>query len=349
MGINIRSSIESEDQDFVFEQLQPKIPLLSNKKILITGGTGFVGTWILKSLLTFSKASTKAPQIFVLSRNPEKYLISHPEFRHAKNFDFIQGDLLTFTYDEKIDFFIHGAALVPQNLNTHFNNDQIRESIIQGTRNALQVAKKSLAEVFLMLSSGAVYSPKLGSGFTEKDPTCSVQTKETGSYQLSKVIAENLLFDDQDSKSMVKQIARLFTFTGPYFPLDGNYAITEFIKSAIMTKEIHIKGHPNSVRSYMYGTDLVIWLWNMILSNENRALYNIGSAVPLTIGNLARMVSSSCPGTDVFIDSTAYERAITSYYPDTKSIENNLNVSIGYTPQSAVKRSIDWFSERISK
>lgn len=349
MGIDICSSIESEDQDYVFKQLQPKISLLSNKIILVTGGTGFVGTWMLKSLLTFSKATTNAPKIVVLSRNPQKYLLSHPEFREVKNFEFIQGDMLTFTYNGRIDIFIHGAALVPQNLNLNFKDDQIRESIIQGTRNALLVAKKSFAKLFLMVSSGAVYTPKLGSGNTEEDSLFSVQTEETGSYQIGKIIAENMLFDDQDSKSMVKQIARLFTFTGPYFPSDGNYAIAEFIKSAIMTREIHVKGHPNSIRSYMYGADLVAWLWNMILNNENYAVYNIGSPKPITIGDLARIISSFCPGTEVFIDSSAYEKVITSYYPDTKKIENNLNVSIGYTPQRAVGRSIDWFSERISK
>jgi nucleoside-diphosphate-sugar epimerase len=83
-------------------------------------------------------------------------------------------------------------------------------------------------------------------------------------------------------------IARLFTFCGDR--LDDNKAITTFCRAAIANKTIIITGGGNTVRSYMHGSLMGYWLWQILEHGERRRAYDVGSDVPITMLELARKV-----------------------------------------------------------
>ncbi len=75
-------------------------------------------------------------------------------------------------------------------------------------------------------------------------------------------------------------------------PLDIHYAVGNFISDAILGNVINIKGDGKQVRSYMYISDLIIWLLNILFKGTNNTIYNVGSDKGLTMYDLATKIST---------------------------------------------------------
>lgn len=86
-------------------------------------------------------------------------------------------------------------------------------------------------------------------------------------------------------------IARLFTFFGER--LDANKAIVQFVRAARAGEPLRIWGDGNTVRSYMYGSEMGKWMWAILLKGQNGEAYDVGSDRPITMLELAQMVASN--------------------------------------------------------
>jgi dTDP-glucose 4,6-dehydratase len=142
-----------------------------------------------------------------------------------------------------------------------------------GTERMLKFAKKCKANKFLFTSSGAVY---------QLHPNEYAQTKICDEYLCA---SNNQYFETK--------IARCFSFVGPYIPLDKNFAIGNFIGSAIKGKEVFIRNADNTPwRSYLYMSDLAIWLWTILFKGQANVFYNVGGEIAYTIRVIGEMVAN---------------------------------------------------------
>ena len=277
-----------------FLQLETYFDLaeLKNKKILISGGTGFFGLWIL-SLINFLNGRNAQIFVWVISRNPENFLKKFPHFRKLEWLKFVTADIenIKFT-NQSLDYVIHAAT--DTSMNAHAKHLKMLDNIILGTRKILEVAENSKASKVLLVSSGAIYGtqpyrvPKIKENHRL---SCDV-LNPVSAYAEGKRVMELLgsIFADQTGISVT--VARCFTFMGPGIELNSHFAFGNFIRDALFSEEIKIEGDGRPVRSYLHGSDLAIWLLTLVIKGENNNAYNVGSNNEISIKNLAEKIKT---------------------------------------------------------
>lgn len=256
------------------------------KNILITGGTGFFGKALLKYLAEGNRYLFGVDHVYVLSRDPKKFLENSPQFTKIGFLSFIKGDILlpaSLPLELQVDSLIHAAA--DSTLGPTLAPIERFEQIVTGTRNILNYAASIGVKRFLFTSSGAVY----GSSTSPRSSETSVTLPDTN-YGFAKLTAEHLCELFRQQHNMETVVARCFAFVGPDLPIDAHFAIGNFIRDALWRPEIVVQGDGTAVRSYLYQDDLARWLLKLLDQGQSGLAYNVGSSDGVSVAELAHLV-----------------------------------------------------------
>lgn len=272
-------------------------PILQGRRLFISGGTGFFGRWLLEAFHHLIHHHSLDITITVLSRDPEAFFEKAPHFRNHRRIHFLKGDVTSFDFpSEHFDYVIHAATEASNKLNAE-HPLLMADTIVSGTRRMLDFAVQSGVERFLLTSSGAVYGrqpPEL-SHIPEDYPGAPNPCDPLSAYAEGKRMAELLCGIYHKEHHLECQIARCFAFVGPYLPLDGHFAAGNFLRNALMREPIVIQGDGTPYRSYLYGTDLVIWILTILLQGRSMHPYHVGSEEAVSIAELAQLISKLSP------------------------------------------------------
>jgi UDP-glucuronate decarboxylase len=264
-------------------------PQLSGRSLFITGGTGFVGKTLLDYLGELHTEQGQRFEVVVLSRDPLAFQAQHPEYAGLPWLQFVQGSLSELPKpDRGYTDVIHAAA------DTHLQGQGVMwiDQIINGTRAVLDFAVQSGAKRFLLTSSGAVYGPQpadmplLREDYLGAPPTHALSS----TYGQAKRVAEQLCTIYYHEHGLETVVARCFAFAGKHLPLDGPYALGNFIRDALQADCIRVKGDGTAVRSYLDGTDMAHWLITLLERGVPGEAYNVGSDVGINMKDLAHLV-----------------------------------------------------------
>lgn len=319
---------------------------LQGKRVLITGGTGFIGTWLLETLSWLNANSNQPCRVYVPSRNPKAFAQKVPHLASSPEIVFLTGDIVDFEYpDGECDFIIHAAAPGEPRV---LKNDPltVAETIVMGTRRTLELATKKNVEGFLFLSSGAVYGvqpPEL-ERIPEDYHGAPDITNVRSAYGEAKRYAEMLCNLYRQRYDLPIHIARPFTFVGPYQDLNGGFAVTDFLRDALLGGPITIQGDGTTVRSYCYAADLTIMLWKILLQGPVGCVYNVGSDEPVSTLELANKVASFMDSrVEVRINSKPkLEYKASRYLPDISRGKSELGISANTDIDKAIERTLSW-------
>lgn len=330
-----RDIIKEDCEQFVKLLIDSKLDIekLKNKTLLITGGTGFFGKWLLTTFLYANSFFKLNSRCVVLSRNSSSFLKIFPEFKNSA-LKFIDGDVRDFDICEShLDFIIHAATPASATLERD-DPAEMRSIIVDGAKHIVEIARKSNSPKILFTSSGGVY----GSAIENKPFKETDECIPTTVYGLAKLDAERVLL--QSGVEVV--VARCFAFVGPYLELDIHYAIGNFINDVIKNRPIVIKGDGTPVRSYMYSLDLMLWLWTLLIRGGTGGIYNVGSDIPVSIKELACLVAGS--DTKVKLATRICNEGSTrSYYlPSIHKFEKELGLSLSYALNESITRTLNW-------
>jgi len=318
---------------------------LRDSRIFMTGGSGFIGRWLLETLHWANEHLDIGARVVVLTRDPDAFDRQSPHLTSASWMDLLPGDVRTFVFpDEKFDRVIHLAAetntlLLDPEPEAYF------DVILGGTRHVLDFVEHAQAESLLLVSSGAVYGrTAVVERFHEDDPFGPLPTQPGAAYGEAKRSAEVLAYARSERKGFKATVARCFAFVGPYLPLDSGYAVGNFIGDALGAGEIEIRGDGTPRRTYMYAGDMAAWLWSISINGRTGRPYNVGSDETVTIGDLARLVGRLVgPGIDVrILGEKGRVGAGTSYVPDITRARSELGLGLTVDLEEGLKRTLAW-------
>jgi dTDP-glucose 4,6-dehydratase len=143
------------------------------------------------------------------------------------------------------------------------------------------------------------------------------------------------------------KIARCFAFVGPHLPLDTHFAIGNFIGDVLAGRPIRINGDGTPMRSYLYASDLAIWLWTTLFQAPHLTAINVGSDHDLSILELARAVVQSLNASiDIQVAKEVIPGAgIARYVPSVDRARRLLGLNETVDLQEAIRRTAAWYVE----
>jgi dTDP-glucose 4,6-dehydratase len=340
-------ALHSRDLDHVLEHTGPDIwRALRAARLFVTGGTGFVGKWLVESLLWANDRLDLKLSAVLLTRDPERFCRESPHLASHSAVELWRGRVAEFDFPSgEFPFVIHAAT------ERYFEPDERQPAStfdldVGGTRRVLEFARTHGSQRLLFTSSGAVYGrqpPDLVQ-VGEDYPGAPPATDTTGAYGQAKRVSEFLCAMYASQFGLATVIARLFAFVGPYLPLDRHYAVGNFIRDALAGGPIRVKGDGTPYRSYLYAGDLAVWLWTLLIRGESARPYNVGSGQAITIADLARTVADTvAPGTPVVIAGKPVAGAqALRYVPSVERAKNELGLRARLSLSEGIRRTLDW-------
>jgi nucleoside-diphosphate-sugar epimerase len=333
------------DLDEVLANTPDVWPNLKAQRIFITGGTGFFGCWLLESFLWANDKLDLASSATVLTRNADAFRRKAPHLALHPAICLHTGDVRNFTFpDGEFAYVIHAATEASVRL---IADDPLLmfDTIVQGTQHTLDFARQCKARSFLLTSSGAVYGKQPGdmTHMPEDYSGAPDPTLPGSCYGEGKRAAELLCSLYCHHYGLNCKIARCFAFVGPYFPLDAHFAIGNFLRDALTGGPIHVNGDGTPYRSYLYATDLVMWLWTILMHGKACRPYNVGSESATTILGLAGTVADTFPGVNVQVAKQAAPGSQAErYVPSTLRARTELGLRQSINLAEAIERTILW-------
>lgn len=334
-----------DDIRSICAQIPDVLQSLRGSRIFLTGGTGFIGTWLLETLRQADMEFGLGLKVAILTRDPERFAVKAPHLASCPAFSFATGNVLTSEFPSG-DFthLVHAATDASADLNEH-NPLAMFDTVVSGTRWALEMAKRLQIPRTLFMSSGAVYGqqpwemervPETWTGA----PQC---TDARAAYAEGKRAAEMLcsIYAKQFGLDIVT--ARIFALLGPHIELGIHFAAGNFIRDAMQGRPVIVKGDGRPCRSYLYASDLIVWLLTILTNAKPGAVYNVGSDESISIGQLAQRTSELLGGQGaVILGAPDMGWNPGRYVPDTSLIRNDLGVAQTQSLDAAILKTALW-------
>jgi dTDP-glucose 4,6-dehydratase len=334
------SKLSSSDMTIIMEELESDWQNFKNSRILLLGGTGFIGKWITNCFLKANSIHNLNLEVVILTRSPINAANRNPELC-TSNVELIELDLSNETnvnLNLNFDFFIHGAT---DSTYSYASTESKPHSSVHGANLILNSLNSSSFTRGVHLSSGAVF-PKQGITTIGQPETENSEIFENLSgYGKAKYKTELLFKDNFVPNEFEVSNPRLFTFYGPGIPLDKHFAIGNFLRNAMNKEPIVVNGNPDTVRSYMHPIDLVIWIIKLLL-NPSTSTLNFGSDAPITMANLASRINEITGNKG--IEFIGKSEPVSVYFPSTIKARGHLKVKQSIKFGEGIERWISWLN-----
>lgn len=265
------------------------------KTVLVTGATGLIGSVIVKALCAYEEKAQTGLTVLAVARNLQKAQTVFADYTGQKQLRFVICDVNhEIPVEEKVDYIIHGASVTSSKMFVAQPVDTIT-TLIQGTKNLLELGKKNNITKMLYLSSLEVYGVP--------DGVCDVDESYVGyidytavrsSYSEGKRMAECLCNCYSSQYGVPVVTARLTQTFGPGVDYNDGRVFAQFARCAIEKKNITLNTAGRTYRSYCYLRDAVAAIFCILARGENMQAYNVANKnTGITIADMAELICKS--------------------------------------------------------
>jgi UDP-glucuronate decarboxylase len=303
--------------------------------ILVTGGTGFIGSHLCEKLLQLGHYVICLDNNFTGSMENIKHLRQNP------NFEFIRHDI-TDPIKLEIDQIYHLACPASPK-DYQYNSIKTIKTNILGTLNVLGLAKRTGARILITSTSEVYGDPKISPQVEEYWGNVN-PIGERSCYDEGKRLAETLFMEYNRNCSVDTRIARIFNTYGPKLNKDDGRVVSNFINQALENKNITIYGDGKQTRSFCYIDDQVSGLIKLMNSNYNLPV-NIGNPNEITVKELGNIIIELTNSKSKLIFKELPKDDPTNRCPDITKANEILDWQPKVCLKEGLKRTIKYFQE----
>jgi len=340
------SDIIEKDLETLTATLKEFESKIKGKAFLISGGSGFLGSWVCDVLNAFNAKIICVDNLSSGSKKNIDHLIGR------SNFNFVETDICNFSLDEDVDYIVHMASIASPPVYQKHPIEALDANLV-GTRRMLELAKDKKVKGFLFTSTSEVY----GVVPDDKIPTSENFYGITNSfgprcmYDEGKRGAEAYCYSYFKIFNLPIRIARIFNTYGPRLDTSSfsyGRVIVRFINQALANDPITIYGTGMQTRSFCYITDQIEGLFRLLLTpNLDGEVINIGNENEIPILDLAKKV----------IQITGSKSNL-SYHPlpmddplrrcpDLTKMRKLLSFRSKITVDNGLKKTLEWCKENV--
>jgi dTDP-glucose 4,6-dehydratase len=319
---------------------------LTSKRISMTGGTGFMGSWVAQMVCALNDEYRLNISLDLYARNIGAWSKKYPHLSGRKEIHLRSQDVRSpFEFEKDTNFIIHAAG-IPDNRIHASDPWRVQQTTVLGTANALDAANQlTQLEHFINLSSCLVNgTPNRSGALAEEDCFPITSGKLHRVYVDAKRSSESLSAIYRSQFRLPISTLRPFTFIGPYQELDRPWAINSFLNDAIIGRDIRIHGDGSARRSYLYGSDVAFWILAALIRGHSGGTYNLGSAMPVAHSDLVGLICDKTalrPKLSFNTAPSSVERP-DDLFPNTALSMQNLGVQETCNLEQALDKTWRW-------
>jgi len=309
------------------------------KRILVTGGAGFIGSHLCERLLNEGNEVICTDNYFTGTKENISHLLDHPYF------EIIRHDITMPLYAEVDEIYNLACPASP----IHYQHNAIKtiKTSVMGSINMLGLAKRTGAKI-LQASSSEVYGNPVVHPQTE-DYNGNVNILGPRScYDEGKRCAETLFMNYHVQNNVKIKIARIFNTYGPRMMINDGRVVSNFIVQAIRNREITICGDGNQTRSFQYIDDLVDAIKSLMGTEDSfTGPINIGNDREISIIGLAEMIIKLTDSKSDIVYQPLPQDDPLQRKPDISMAREKLKWKPAYDLEKGLEKTIEYFKEKL--
>ena len=310
------------------------------KKVLVTGGAGFVGSFLCDRLITEGHEVIAIDNFFTGSKSNLHQLENNPNFELIRH-DIVEPILL------EVDW-IFNLACPASPVHYQYNPVKTAKTNVMGTLNMLGLAKRVKARI-LQASTSEVYGdpqvhPQPESYFGNVNPVGL-----RSCYDEGKRLAETLMMDYHRQSQVDVKIIRIFNTYGPRMYPDDGRVVSNFIVAALKGEPIIIHGDGLQSRSFCYVTELVDAMYRMMETEDFIGPVNTGNPGEFTMIELAEKVLAMTNSSSKLVKIAARPDDPGRRRPDITLAKKRLGWEPKITLEEGLRPTIDYFDELLKR
>ncbi len=308
------------------------------KRVLVTGGAGFIGSHLCERLVNDGSEVICLDNFFTGRRDNIKHLLGNPLFELVRH-DVTEPKLL------EVDQ-IYNLACSASPIHYQYNPVKTVKTSVMGTLNMLGLAKRVRARI-LQASTSEVYGNPLVHPQTEDYWGNTNPIGLRACYDEGKRCAETLMFDYHRQNGVDIRVVRIFNTYGPRMLEDDGRVVSNFIVQALRGRDITVYGNGGQTRSFCYIDDMVEGMVRMMNTENFTGPVNLGNPVEFTVLDLANLIRKITGSGSIIVQKPLPPDDPVQRRPDITLAKDILGWSPHIGLEEGLLRTIDFFSRRI--
>ncbi len=310
------------------------------KRILVTGGAGFIGSYLCEKLIQQNHSVICCDNFYTGNRdNLEKIL-------NNKNFELIRHDITFPIYLEVDEIYNFACPASP----VHYQNDPVQtvKTCVHGAINMLGLAKRTKSKI-LQASTSEIYGdPEVHPQRENYRGAVSIDGPRA-CYDEGKRCAETIFWDYRRQHNVNVKVIRIFNTFGPRMQKNDGRVVSNFIVQALTNKNITVYGDGSQTRSFCYVDDLVEGIFLMMKKENFSGPINLGNPSETTILELAKEIIELTGSRSKIIYNDLPIDDPKQRCPDIKLAEEKLGWSPKFDRIKGLKKTINYFDLLLKK